>query len=85
MKRAARPLLEEVRLHTGLTGIPVVHNAREVLISLYERTLQETRFSLPPTCEYRKGVEKITKFRLKTVRENEKRVDIERIVQVRVD
>jgi len=40
------------RIHTGISGIPVVHNAREVLTSLYKRTLEEVAFRYSST--YRK-------------------------------
>ncbi|KAF4322586.1 hypothetical protein BBO99_00003789 [Phytophthora kernoviae] len=54
---------------TGLVGLPVNPNARQDLIQLYRRTLQEI---LPPEAKnYRNAVEKITNFRLNVVETHE--------------
>jgi hypothetical protein len=45
-------------------GLPVVENAREVLTSLYKRTLDETAARFPADIAYRKYVESFTKYRL---------------------
>lgn len=38
---ATKVLLETMKKTTGLVGIPVVKNAKEVLIGLYNQTLKE--------------------------------------------
>lgn len=45
MFRATRALLAPgvVKKTTGLVGVPVVSNAREVLVSLYEKTLEDVK------------------------------------------
>ena len=56
-----------VKASTGLVGLDVVPNAREVLIELYQRTLSDVKI-MPETVFYRQSVEKFTNFRLDVVR-----------------
>ncbi|XP_065834841.1 NADH dehydrogenase [ubiquinone] 1 alpha subcomplex subunit 5-like [Oscarella lobularis] len=60
---------------TGLVGLAVVPNAREALISIYQRTLQALS-TIPKEAAYRKNVEEITNDRLKVV---EKESNVETI------
>eukprot|EP01094_Clydonella_sp_ATCC50884_P021114 TRINITY_DN4564_c0_g1_i1.p1 TRINITY_DN4564_c0_g1~~TRINITY_DN4564_c0_g1_i1.p1 ORF type:complete len:209 (-),score=76.21 TRINITY_DN4564_c0_g1_i1:380-919(-) len=63
-------LPENYKDDTGITGLPVVPNARQVLIKIYERTLDEVARLIPdPEAPYRADVEAITKHRLKIVQE----------------
>ncbi|CAI0546449.1 unnamed protein product [Linum tenue] len=59
-----------VKQTTGIVGLDVVPNAREVLISLYSKTLKEIQ-AVPPDEGYRKAVESFTKHRLTVCREEE--------------
>ena len=68
LRRFAGPLLGKVKETTGLVGLDVVPNAREVLISLYNDTLKAVE-TIPSSAEYRKAVEKFTKFRLQVCEE----------------
>lgn len=51
---------------TGIVGLDVVPNAREVLISLYQQTLQAVK-PIPESAQYRKSVEALTQHRLKVI------------------
>jgi NADH dehydrogenase (ubiquinone) 1 alpha subcomplex subunit 5 len=64
--RAARAIKET----TGIVGLDVVPNAREVLIGLYTRTLKEIE-SVPKDEGYRKAVESFTKHRLQICQEED--------------
>lgn len=57
-------------LSTGLVGLDVVPNAREVLAKLYARTLEDVK-AIPAGVPYREQVEKLTKYRLQVVQANE--------------
>jgi hypothetical protein len=57
-------------LSTGLVGLDVVPNAREVLAKLYARTLEDVKV-IPAGVPYREQVEKLTKYRLQVVQANE--------------
>ena len=59
-----------VKASTGIVGLDVVPNAREVLSNLYLRTLHEVTI-MPETVFYRQSVEKFTKFRLDVITKNE--------------
>lgn len=63
-----RPLLAKVKHTTGIVGLDVVPNAREVLIELYTKTLKEVQ-AIPEDEGYRKAVEHFTQFRLKVCQE----------------
>lgn len=70
LRRLAGPLLAGVKESTGLVGLEVVPNAREVLIGLYKQTLEAVQV-IPDTAMYRKSVEEFTNFRLKVCEEEE--------------
>ena len=63
LRRFSRPLLASVKESTGLVGLDVVPNAREVLISLYQQTLKAVA-PIPESAQYRKSVEALTQHRL---------------------
>ena len=60
--------MAKVKETTGIVGLEVVPNAREVLISLYTKTLKEIQ-SVPEDEGYRKAVESFTRHRLKVCQE----------------
>uniref|UniRef100_A0A803N8Q0 Uncharacterized protein n=1 Tax=Chenopodium quinoa TaxID=63459 RepID=A0A803N8Q0_CHEQI len=68
LRRIARPLMAKVKETTGIVGLDVVPNAREVLISLYTKTLKEIQ-TVPEDEGYRKAVESFTRHRLKVCEE----------------
>ena len=70
LRRFAGPLLAKVKETTGIVGLQVVPNAREVLISLYNKTLKEVQV-IPENVGYRKHVEAFTKHRLQVCLEEE--------------
>uniref|UniRef100_A0A0C9S3A1 TSA: Wollemia nobilis Ref_Wollemi_Transcript_15414_792 transcribed RNA sequence n=1 Tax=Wollemia nobilis TaxID=56998 RepID=A0A0C9S3A1_9CONI len=70
LRRFAGPLLAKVKESTGIVGLEVVPNSREVLISLYNKTLKEVQI-IPPNASYRKHVEAFTHHRLKVCQEEE--------------
>ncbi|WMV34003.1 hypothetical protein MTR67_027388 [Solanum verrucosum] len=65
LRRIARPLMmmAKVKETTGIVGLEVVPNAREVLINLYRKTLEEIK-AVPEDEGYRKAVESFTRHRL---------------------
>ncbi|XP_030500933.2 probable NADH dehydrogenase [ubiquinone] 1 alpha subcomplex subunit 5, mitochondrial [Cannabis sativa] len=65
-----RPLLARVKQTTGIVGLDVVPNARQVLIELYNKTLKEVE-AIPADEGYRKAVEHFTRQRLKVCEEEE--------------
>ncbi|KAE8704696.1 putative NADH dehydrogenase 1 alpha subcomplex subunit 5 [Hibiscus syriacus] len=70
LRLVARPLLAKVKDTTGIVGLDVVPNAREVLIGLYSKTLKEIQ-TVPEDEGYRKAVESFTRHRLKVCQEEE--------------
>lgn len=70
LRSIARPLWARVKETTGIVGLDVVPNAREVLIGLYTKTLKEIQ-AVPPDEGYRKAVECFTTHRLKVCREEQ--------------
>lgn len=60
--------MAKVKETTGIVGLEVVPNAREVLISLYSKTLKEIQ-AIPEDEGYRKAVESFTRQRLKVCQE----------------
>ncbi|CAL1371094.1 unnamed protein product [Linum trigynum] len=70
LRAISRPLMAKVKQTTGIVGLDVVPNAKEVLISLYSKTLNEIQ-AVPPDEGYRKAVESFTKHRLKVCQEEE--------------
>lgn len=77
LRRVALPLMARVKETTGIVGLDVVPNAREVLISLYTKTLKEIK-SVPEDEGYRKAVESFTSHRLKVCQEEEDWEQIEK-------
>ena len=63
-------LLARVKETTGIVGLEVVPNAREVLIDLYTKTLTEIR-GVPENEGYRKAVEAFTQHRLQVCKEED--------------
>ncbi|KAK1314415.1 hypothetical protein QJS10_CPA06g00982 [Acorus calamus] len=63
VRRTGAALLGRVKETTGIVGLDVVPNAREVLISLYGKTLHEIK-AVPEGENYRKAVETFTRNRL---------------------
>ncbi|THG14598.1 hypothetical protein TEA_014215 [Camellia sinensis var. sinensis] len=70
LRMVARPLMAKVKETTGIVGLEVVPNAREVLISLYGKTLKEIQ-AVPEDEGYRKAVESFTRHRLKVCQEED--------------
>mmetsp|Transcript_20134 Transcript_20134/g.27877 ORF Transcript_20134/g.27877 Transcript_20134/m.27877 type:complete len:146 (+) Transcript_20134:128-565(+) len=58
-----------VKVSTGLVGLDVEPNAREILIGLYERTLGEIQ-AVPADAGYRQVVEEFTNYRLQVCKDN---------------
>ncbi|KMZ63111.1 NADH-ubiquinone oxidoreductase 13 kDa-B subunit [Zostera marina] len=75
--RSAGMLMAKVKETTGIAGLDVVPNAREVLISLYTRTLKEIK-AVPEDEGYRKAVESFTTHRMKVCKEEEDWEQIEK-------
>ncbi|XP_042422532.1 probable NADH dehydrogenase [ubiquinone] 1 alpha subcomplex subunit 5, mitochondrial isoform X2 [Zingiber officinale] len=67
---------KKVKETTGIVGLDVVPNAREVLISLYTLTLREIQV-VPPDEGYRKAVESFTRQRLNVCLEEDDWEEIE--------
>lgn len=70
LRAVARPLMAKIKQTTGIVGLDVVPNAREVLIGLYGKTLNEIQ-KVPEDEGYRKAVESFTNHRLKVCQEEE--------------
>ncbi|MED6118309.1 hypothetical protein PIB30_001539 [Stylosanthes scabra] len=77
LRAVARPLMAKVKQTTGIVGLDVVPNAREVLIGLYRKTLKEIQ-AVPEDEGYRKAVESFTRHRLKVCEEEEDWENIEK-------
>ncbi|CAN1264403.1 Probable NADH dehydrogenase [ubiquinone] 1 alpha subcomplex subunit 5, mitochondrial [Linum perenne] len=69
--------MAKIKQTTGIVGLDVVPNARQVLISLYNKTLNEIQ-AVPADEGYRKAVESFTKHRLKVCQEEEDWESIEK-------
>jgi len=59
-----------VKKSTGIAGLDVVPNAREVLIKLYTKALNDVKI-MPEHVVYRQVVEEFTSFRLEIVKRHE--------------
>lgn len=70
LRAVARPLMAKIKQTTGIVGLDVVPNAREVLIGLYGKTLNEIQ-KVPEDEGYRKAVESFTNHRLKVCQEED--------------
>ncbi|KAL3683186.1 hypothetical protein R1sor_001208 [Riccia sorocarpa] len=79
LRRMAGPLLGGVKEMTGIVGLPVVPNARDVLIGLYQKTLEAVK-PIPESAQYRKTVEEITRHRLAICNEEDDWREIEKRV-----
>ncbi|KAG5533807.1 hypothetical protein RHGRI_027862 [Rhododendron griersonianum] len=77
VRMVARPLMAKVKETTGIVGLEVVPNARDVLISLYGKTLKEIQ-TVPEDEGYRKAVESFTRHRLKVCQEEQDLETIEK-------
>ncbi|RAL46396.1 unnamed protein product [Cuscuta campestris] len=79
LRRIARPLMmaAKVKETTGIVGLEVMPNAKEVLINLYRKTLDEIKF-VPEDEGYRKAVESFTRHRLSVCLEEEDWESIEK-------
>ncbi|KAF6162168.1 hypothetical protein GIB67_008297 [Kingdonia uniflora] len=77
LRRFGLPLLARMKETTGIVGLEVVPNAREVLISLYGKTLKEIQ-AVPEDEGYRKAVESFTRHRLKVCEEEDDWENIEK-------
>ncbi|XP_044467273.1 probable NADH dehydrogenase [ubiquinone] 1 alpha subcomplex subunit 5, mitochondrial isoform X2 [Mangifera indica] len=64
------PLMTKVKQTTGIVGLDVVPNVREVLINLCSKTLREIP-AVPEDEGCRKAVESFTRHRLKVFQEEE--------------
>mmetsp|Transcript_19561 Transcript_19561/g.27451 ORF Transcript_19561/g.27451 Transcript_19561/m.27451 type:complete len:167 (+) Transcript_19561:25-525(+) len=74
----ARSAARFQKMTTGLSGIPVVPNSREVLISLYNKTLAEANgFLAQDDVEFNRHVIKLTNWRLNVVKSTEDLAEIE--------
>lgn len=72
MLRASRMLLQQashVKRTTGIVGLNVVPNAKEVLTKLYEKTLNDIKI-IPAGVPYRTEVESFTNYRLGVVKKH---------------
>jgi hypothetical protein len=58
------------KLSTGIVGLDVVPNAREVLTQLYKRTLTDVQV-MPAEVFYRQSVERFTRYRMEVVAKHE--------------
>ena len=63
-------MMAKVKETTGIVGLDVVPNARQVLINLYNKTLKEIQ-AVPEDEGYRKAVESFTRHRLKVCQEEQ--------------
>lgn len=63
-------MMAKVKETTGIVGLEVVPNAREVLINLYNKALKEIK-AVPENEGYRKAVESFTTHRLKVCQEEQ--------------
>jgi hypothetical protein len=70
LRTAAHHGVQPVKLTTGITGLDVIPNAREVLIRLYEKTLSDVQI-MSADVPYRQIVEETTKRRLDIVKKHE--------------
>ena len=64
---------------TGIVGLPVDPHARETLIALNEKLLDEIK-AVPEGAEYRKSIEATCNYRLKCLREHEDEATLEELI-----
>lgn len=77
MTSALRQSVQHVKKTTGIVGLDVVPNAKEVLTRLYEKTLSDIKI-IPEGVAYREQVEKFTKHRLSVVQKHDDIWEIEK-------
>ena len=84
MFRRSMPLMkkhvENWKAITQSLNVPVVKNARQVLIQLYRKTLEEIKV-IPVTSAYRQNVEGITKYRLNVCESTHSHKEIELAIE----
>eukprot|EP00475_Leptophrys_vorax_P004133 TRINITY_DN12466_c0_g1_i1.p1 TRINITY_DN12466_c0_g1~~TRINITY_DN12466_c0_g1_i1.p1 ORF type:complete len:138 (+),score=8.16 TRINITY_DN12466_c0_g1_i1:40-453(+) len=74
--RRLGPLFARVKESTGIVGLDVVPNARDVLIALYRETLDCVRV-IPQEAVYRQNVEALARHRLRICEEAAEAEEIE--------
>ena len=83
-RRSARLLsskhVENWKAITQSNNLPVVRNARQILIQLYRKTLEEIKLA-PVTSAYRQNVEAITKWRLSVCEATHSHKEIEMAIE----
>eukprot|EP00899_Mesostigma_viride_P000553 jgi/Mesvir1/10499/Mv15049-RA.1 len=73
------PALQALKKTTGLVGLEVVPNGREVLIGIYQEILTTVKNSgIPQTAIYRQALEKLSSERLQILQEEQ---DVSKIEQ----
>ena len=81
-RRPPAPLarhLATTKTTTGIVGLPVDPHARETLIALNEKLLDEIK-AVPEGAEYRKSIEATCNYRLKCLREHEDEATLEELI-----
>jgi len=66
---------------TGIVGLPVDPVARDTLIALNEKLLEEVK-QVPETAEYRKSIEATCNYRLKCLREHNDEATLEELINM---
>jgi NADH dehydrogenase (ubiquinone) 1 alpha subcomplex subunit 5 len=66
---------------TGIVGLPVDPVARDTLIALNEKLLEEVK-QVPETAEYRKSIEATCNYRLKCLREHDDEATLEELINM---
>ena len=74
-------LFATTKTTTGIVGLPVDPHARETLIALNEKLLDEIK-QVPEGAEYRKSVEATCNYRLKCLREHEDEATLEELIGI---
>lgn len=66
---------------TGIVGLPVDPVARDTLIALNEKLLEEVK-QVPEAAEYRKSIEATCNYRLKCLREHDDEATLEELINM---
>eukprot|EP00483_Globobulimina_turgida_P006164 UN06174 len=72
--------VENWKAITQQNNVPVVRNARQILIQLYRKTLEDVKV-IPSTAAYRQNVEAITKWRLSVCEATHSHKEIEMAIE----
>ncbi|CAI5940664.1 unnamed protein product [Closterium sp. NIES-64] len=80
LSRRLGALFAQAKESTGIVGLDVVPNARQVLIGLYNQTLSAVQV-IPQEAVYRQNVEALTRQRLAVCEEEQEAEQIEARVQ----